>query len=172
MTIINFLQGLLSPVIAIGAVYIAFQQYYINKRRLNLDLYDKRFSIYVIIKKFLMTLMEKGGTSHNELVDFDLETKSAKFIFEDDINKKITDIIKKAEESNQIREKLEPYYSGGKLKDDESYKVLSSKKLELFDWFLNERQNLENSFLKYLNFKNISPKPRWSLSIFKSKQKQ
>jgi hypothetical protein len=166
MAIIKILQGLLSPIIAIIAVYIAIQQYYINKRKLNLDLYDKRFAIYVILKKFLMTLMEHGGASHNEMVDFDLETKCAKFIFEEDINLKIKEIINKTEESNKIKERIEPYHSGSKLKDDDNYKVLWSMYSELNQWFSNERQNLEDSFLKYLNFKNISPKTRWSLSIF------
>ncbi len=44
--LIDVFSALLTPVIAAIAVYVAYQQWQTNRRRLQLDLYDRRLRIY------------------------------------------------------------------------------------------------------------------------------
>jgi len=44
---------------AMFLAYIAYQQMAINKRKLNLDLYNKRFAIYADTLRFYQELIEK-----------------------------------------------------------------------------------------------------------------
>jgi hypothetical protein len=159
MHVIKILQGLLTPLIAIITVYIAWQQYYINKRKLNFDLYEKRLAIYIVIKEFLIVVQQKKVT-RDELLDFVLEMKKAKFLFEEDINDRIEDIIKKTRESINIYEELEPFENGPETQNEES-RSLKSRNGKLRSEFNDLRQNLEDYFLRYLDFKNISTKPKW-----------
>ena len=52
---IKIFSGLLTPVIAIVAVYIAWQQWQTNRQKLILDRYDRRLRIYEEVRKILET---------------------------------------------------------------------------------------------------------------------
>ena len=59
--------------------YIAYQQMRINKEKLKLDLYNKRFEIYSITLKFYQELMSEGlekGT-HRKFIE---AKESSKFL--------------------------------------------------------------------------------------------
>src|SRR4030042_5371894 len=94
MNMFQILTGLLTPIIACIALYIAWQQHVTAKRKLRLELYEKRYRIYVIIKKYLSS----GGNSNDDLKrwsDFDSDTNEAKFLFSNDIKNYIEDIKKR-----------------------------------------------------------------------------
>jgi hypothetical protein len=50
--IIRILHALLTPVIAIVAIYIAWQQWQTNVQKLNLARYDRRLRVYEEVKKY------------------------------------------------------------------------------------------------------------------------
>lgn len=56
--IIKLSSGLLTPIIAIVATYIAYQQWKTNKQKLVLDRYDRRLRIYGKLKIYLVSLRE------------------------------------------------------------------------------------------------------------------
>src|SRR5690242_8582931 len=91
-----FTQGLLTPLIALIAVYIAYQQYKVNQRKLNLDLYEKRFRIYKVLKELLGRMMTQGKIEMKDLADIDYDIKDSIFLFEDDISKYIEEVKKKS----------------------------------------------------------------------------
>ena len=51
-TVVDVLSALLTPTIAVIATYVAYQQWRVNKTRLDLDLYDRRLAIYKAVDAF------------------------------------------------------------------------------------------------------------------------
>jgi hypothetical protein len=68
--ILSLFSGLLTPIIAIIAVYIAWQQYKTHQRRLHLEKYDRSLALYAEIKKILSLIMRDADVSTEELVRF------------------------------------------------------------------------------------------------------
>lgn len=145
------LKGLLTPLIASIAAYIAFQQYYLSKRKLNLDIYEKRYKVYFEIKIFIEKCIIYGKITQDERVDFLIKTNEKYFLFDSDIIVYIDELYKKAVDI----EYNEPNYKGLPVSNDELKKGLA-KKSELHNWFINERNNLESKFTKYLDFRKLN----------------
>ena len=53
--------------IAVFAAYTAFQQYQVSKNKLKLDLFEKRFSVFVGTRMFLSLILQKGTTTIEDL---------------------------------------------------------------------------------------------------------
>ena len=56
-SVADWLMALLTPVIAAIAVYIAYQQSRTNRRRLDLDLYDRRLGIYQATVEYISAVL-------------------------------------------------------------------------------------------------------------------
>ncbi len=61
--IIQLLSFCLTPLIAIIAVYIAYQQYNTNRQKLRLDLYDKRFKVFLGLQSLLIHILQTADVS-------------------------------------------------------------------------------------------------------------
>jgi len=55
--------ALLTPLIALIAIYIAFQQHGINKLRLRHELYERRIAVYEAVQKHLSKISGAGQIS-------------------------------------------------------------------------------------------------------------
>ncbi len=67
-------------ILSIFLAYIAFQQMATNRNKLRLDLYTKRFEVYLSVLKFYQELIENGSSKETHL-DFIAKKESAKFLF-------------------------------------------------------------------------------------------
>ncbi len=178
MSFLNILSGLLTPLIAIIAVYIAYQQYQSNKKqgelklkldsenselerkrlsieeyKLKLDLYNKRFRIFEETKKILHKIVQEAHIEPIELRDFRFSTNESKFLFDNEITLFLEELKTKAFKLNHAEENLKnlnqyPVETGKRETE-------ISKDSELTSWFNSEYENIEYRFDKYLNFKNL-----------------
>src|SRR6187401_3112610 len=80
-TWIVVLQGLLTPVIATVVAYIAYQQYQINRRKLVLDLYDRRVKVYQSTIEFITSVCREGKPRLPDYGDLHQGTAEAVFLF-------------------------------------------------------------------------------------------
>ena len=62
MTTVQIMQALLTPLIAIIATYIAYQQWNTNKLKLKLDRYERRLRVY----QKIVELVSKFDFASNE----------------------------------------------------------------------------------------------------------
>lgn len=148
---LDILKGLLTPLIAAIAAYIAYQQYFLNKRKLNLDLYEKRYKIYFEIKIFIERCIAYGKITQEERRDFLVKTNEKYFLFDSDIIEYIDELDKKAVDLEYAK----PNYRGWPA-GTEKFKKGKQEERELFDWFRNERDKLEAKFIKYLDFRKLN----------------
>lgn len=60
-------KGLLTPVIAIVAVYVAWQQWKLNKRRMKLELYERRKAVYEELRNLFCIISRDATVSMGDL---------------------------------------------------------------------------------------------------------
>ncbi len=153
MEIINILSGLLTPMIAILAVYIAYQQYLNGKKKLKLELYEKRYFIFKGTKKILLQINLDAKIEITELGKFKNISNESKFLFNKDITDYFSELSENAMKLSHLTEDL------NKIKIYPVHSVERNKEVEnrhkLITWFTNEYENIEYRFEKYLNFKNL-----------------
>lgn len=137
------------PLIAIITVYIAYQQYHINKQKLKLDLYEKRYRIFKETKKLLHKINQDGAIDTIELRDFGFNTNDKVFLFNEDIVEFIEEIKRKAIDISFNKDEIE------KAPDLVVRNLLREEKHTLTRWFTSEYINIESRFLIYLDFKNL-----------------
>jgi len=143
--VINILNALLIPLIAIIAAYIAYQQYSINRKKVKLDLYEKRYNIYKTTKKILFTVTQDGKIELKELKNSIIGIKNeSKFLF----NKEVVQFIKNLQENSIKLNNL----NNERIKTTEQ----QNKANELTNWFTDNYINLEDLYNPYLSFKNIT----------------
>ena len=103
--IVWYLQGLLTPAIAVTAVYIAYQQFRANKQKLKLDLFDRRYRIFEEVRTVL-GLMYTSGMKDVDLLKFVTETADAEFLFGPEIKEYCEEIYQRVQRLSSARQQL------------------------------------------------------------------
>ena len=137
-----------STVIAGIAVYIAYQQYNMNKNHFRLALFDKRFKVYEGVMKFLAQIFHGGKVKESDYQDFRWNTKDIVLLFGDEMKDYIQEIGKNALELQAINEG----FNTGLLVGDE-FKENRRKHLELITWFTEQHSIAVDKFREYMQFK-------------------
>ena len=153
----SILSSLLTPIIALIAVYIAYQQFVINKRtyeissrKLKLDLYNKRFRVFNETKQVLLKIVQDAKIDLIELRNFIFSVNESAFLFEKEITDYLELIRKNAIEYNHALDDIEKHPIGS----DEKLRIIESNR-KLADWFLSVYQSIESRFQKYLDFRDL-----------------
>jgi len=148
--IIELFSALLTPTLAVVAVYIAYHQFKINRYKARVDLYEKRFHMYQKALD-LIQRMSNGNESPDEIVlEFKKSTAGAYFLFGEEVGKYFNTLCEKAIEYQLIEEQLRklPYSEEEQLskRDD---------KLKIKKWFFSQFEESRSYFIKYLKFDEI-----------------
>jgi hypothetical protein len=145
---LDVFQSLLTPLIAIVTVYIAWQQWQTNRKKLYIDLYDRRLRIYTEVKNFLRAITGDSIIDTNELLIFYSSVSEADFLFGPEISKYINEIYKHAVDlrrwNSEYRDFAQPIPEGYDHK-----KVCDGIDSELM-WLSNQFEPTKEKFGKYL----------------------
>jgi len=144
---IEILSALLTPTIAILGIYIAYQQWRTNRNRLKLELFNKRYEIFTNIKKFIANILSSGLVAQGADIQFLKDTKSVAFLFDDNIANLTNEMYKMANKLHAL-EKTQKVGIGEKLEKN------LDKQDEIKDWFLQQLNNIDNVFKKYLKIEH------------------
>jgi hypothetical protein len=87
-------KAVLTPLIAVVAVYIAWQQWKTNQQKLVLDRYDRRLRVYEEVRKILSIILRDGKANTDDLLRFRTSVSEADFLFGPEIPKYIDEIYK------------------------------------------------------------------------------
>ena len=79
------MSALLTPVIAVIAIVIAYRQWRLGQNKLKLDLFDRRFSVYQAAAALISSVMTSGKAADAETYKFLLATKEAKWLLSSEI---------------------------------------------------------------------------------------
>lgn len=147
-----FFQRLLYSFLGLAVALIAYQQYLINKRKLRLDLFEKRYVVFLEFKKLLLEIARNEEVSIFYIQGIDFIISQGKFLFQNEINEYYDEICKLNAELSQIRFKLK---FENRPENDTEVKNLLDQKEQRLEWFRFELLNIEKRFEKYLSFGKV-----------------
>lgn len=142
---IEVLSGLLTPLIAVLAAYIAWQQWRTNHLRLKHELFDRRYALFEKITSFIAEILVQGKVPANAETRFLRETKTAIFLFGKEIQEFIEEIYRKGADLHALEAMLE------NLQGDERVRN-AAKQREIKDWFSTQLNGCAARFSRFLSF--------------------
>jgi len=147
--IIEISKGLLTPLIAIVATYIAWQQWRTNRQKLNLERYDRRLRVYEEVRKILSIILRDANASTDDLLKFRTYVSEADFLFGSEIPEYINEIYKHGlnlwKWNQQYRD-----YTQEKPEGYDHNKVVEEMHNEL-TWLTEQFEPAKEMFKKYLD---------------------
>lgn len=139
---IDISSALLTPVIAIIAVYIAYRQHKMDKIKLRHELYERQLDFYKAVMRFIV-LAKISPITDQEMSLINPVTMEAEFYFGKDVSSHIANIQIKAI-TKRARERDKSKGSGAELE------TLDQEIKEIEKWFGDQLMLTHNKFKKYL----------------------
>ncbi len=141
--------GFLTPLIALLAAYIAWQQYRVNRHSLRLDLYEKRFRVYAALRMLISAALANAAVTNAESQQFLVDTKEAEFLFKPKVGQYLTDVYRRANELHSLSTRL----AGNELPVGVKRDELVTREREVLDWFGQQPAAAAKLFAPYLDFR-------------------
>jgi hypothetical protein len=133
--------------IGIAAWFLSCQQFRISKSKLKFDLYEKRLSLFHVVRDFASTVALGGEWESGQLYRNTIERY---FLFEKDVCDYIDEMYEKAKLLERTKLDLDPLGF-----DDEEKRELSNKLVELKTWFFDQSDTMLQVFSNDLSIKTL-----------------
>jgi hypothetical protein len=95
-SVMSVLKGLMTPLIGVIALYIAWQQWKGNELKLKMERYERRLRIYEEVVKLLKTVCRDFAPEWHGILNFIGVTAEAEFLFGPEIPLYINEIFTRA----------------------------------------------------------------------------
>lgn len=141
---------LLLAIIAGCGVWIAAQQMLIARQKLNHDLFERRFAVYVAAQNYFVACLNRQGGTNEDTSAFYEATRAAPFLFDKDINDFLSEFMKQSIEMQIF----------GKYRDQPTvpdYQNFLDTYHKAQSWIGGEYGKLTTRFQGSLNLSNITP---------------
>ena len=137
--------GLFATLIALIGAWIAYNQWRTNHDKLMLDLFDRRFEIYVAILRFLSGILQEGQTDYEKAMAILPYAQRSRFLFGPEVEEYIKEeIYKPAIKMTGLRKSFQALEVG------EERTRLVMQEADLSKYFTDEIVKLSNRFDPYL----------------------
>lgn len=143
---IQILQAFLTPVIAIIAAGIAWQQYQTNQSSFRNQVYERRLKVFNLFMSYLTDIIREGKTSYERVSQFYAEAIEAEFLFNDDVTDKLEELRKKGFELIDLQEQLYPSDGSNGLPVGEGRSTVAKERGDLFKWFTEQIKETKDLF--------------------------
>jgi hypothetical protein len=145
---LQILQALLTPVIAGIAVYIAWQQWKVNERKLALDQYERRLRIYQGVISILTLVLRDFKPEFSDLQKFRVATAEADFLFEPEVPAYLDEIVSRGLELWSAHADYRDFTQQPPPGYDHQKVVNAIHEQEV--WFTSQHEAAKQKFKKYL----------------------
>ncbi len=143
--ILEVSKGLLTPLIAMVAVYIAWQQWRTNQLKVTLDRYDRRFRVYEEVVNFLTIIRRNATIGVEDIIKFQDATSQTVFLFGSDVCTYIDEIHERGVNLHRWSEEID-----GNANNAERKNTIAKKASEL-RWLSSQFDPAKEKFKKYLD---------------------
>lgn len=144
MDIINYLSASLAPLLGIVTAVILILQYYLQRLRWRLELYDKRYPVYRSTIEFIGFIVQRADVANEELNKFLRNSKDNEFLFGKEIQKYLDEIYSNASNFETNKRILE-----GKPEEETRLKLIEDDS-KLLKWFMEQFEICKKNFGEYL----------------------
>jgi hypothetical protein len=143
----TILPSILLALIALIGAWIALQQMLIARAKLNIDLFDRRFAVYIATRKYIVTMLQHTGGTQEDAVACWAVASSAPFLFGGEITAFIEEVSKRG------------MGMGARVGDNPIYesKEHVAEYNDHFMWFAKNFDLLEGIFQRDMNLFKLSP---------------
>ncbi len=135
--LIDFFIALMPIALAIFGSYIAIQQYRTNRKKLKIELFEKRFAVFDSINKFIGAVVRTQTVDQQQINDFLAGTRGAEFLFSESIKKYVTEIWEKSVDLDVWAK-------------DENRSTNASNRAEHMKWFVKQLREIDNRFITFM----------------------
>lgn len=139
---------IITVILSVLTLTLLYRQYYLQRYRVKMDLFDKRFKVYSHVVKFIHTGI--GGVTDLDVVKkFESDVPEYEFIFDKDgeIVKYINDILDKGLEFSHLRDEIKELNHSDCFTERDQFILKKRPYVELFD---HEFNMVKYRFSKYL----------------------
>lgn len=133
----DFFTALIPIVLSVLGIYIAVQQYRTNRKKLKLELFEKRYVVFDVVIKFIGEVVRTQSFDHQAQINFIEGTRGAEFLFDVDIKLYIDEIWDRAVN-------LEGWAG------DEHTSTHAAERNENMKWFFGQLREVDQRFKKYM----------------------
>jgi hypothetical protein len=134
-------------VLVASVAWIAFMQIRIATAQHRLDLYDKRFKVFVAAGTYLRRLQNEGKVSEANLKEYNLGVAGATFLFENDVNVYLDALRRRSLSLNALSKQLTSMDPDADGRDEVIDKINA-----WMDDFESEYSRLVSTFTPYLKY--------------------
>jgi hypothetical protein len=146
---IKIFTAMLTPILGIIAVYIAWQQWRTSDLKRRHDLYERRLAIYLAVMEFLACIMRKTRATDAEMISFLQKTRESYFLFGPEIAEYLDKIYKRAVELEYHNTMLNNPASS--LPVGEERTRLAHEKSEAMKWCTAQFEITREKFAEYMS---------------------
>jgi hypothetical protein len=136
--------------LSLTVVIIAALQWRVADNKLRLDLFDRRYKVYDATRNFVAVIIREATFTDSQLIDFNIGTSDAKFLFGPDVDAYLAEIRKRAVHMRTTRQLLERPQAS----DDELSRHTRAEYDDLL-WLCEQITAMTKTFAPYLGFANI-----------------
>lgn len=147
--IVEISKALLTPIIAVVATYIAWQQWRTNRQKLLLDRYDRRLRVYEEVRQILSLILRDVKASYDDLLKFRTSVSEADFLFGPEITNYVDEIYQRGVKL-QYWSKEYKDSSQDKPEGYDHQKIVDAMHTEL-TWLTEQFEPAKQKFRKYLD---------------------
>jgi hypothetical protein len=147
----NCLGNFLTPLIAIIAAWIAYQQFQTNQLKLKFDMFDKRLKVYQALMDFIGFVINYPDMKIEEVKKFDVARSESVFLFGKDIREYLQSIRDQAAALTILNSQIQELASNERI-PERTQSV--NEKLEKIDWFYKQIEVAQGKFSRYLTFES------------------
>lgn len=100
--VIKLIPTIITSIVAIAAVTIAYFQYRTNQLKLRHDLFEKRLTVYKATHKFIHLIIANAWPTKSDIYEFVENTRLSKFLFKKEISEYLAHLRDKGNELIRI----------------------------------------------------------------------
>ncbi|WOJ90619.1 hypothetical protein RZS28_04820 [Methylocapsa polymorpha] len=121
-----------------------------SREKLRLDLFEKRYAVYVAARNFIDILNRDANLyDDTDLVEFEIWTGDAWFLFKHEVVDYLLDLKKRSIKIQLLEKEYQTHLQLGQLPPNETYQ---NNKLALLKSFSDDIPKLKEYFQPYLGF--------------------
>jgi hypothetical protein len=140
-----YLSALLTPVVAVIVAFIAYRQWRLAQNKLKLDLFDKRFIVYLAARDLLASIMTSGQAKNDEVFKYMAATREAKWLLSPTVAEYLDKkLYHKAIDLQRLDVEIDGL-QGGEVRTKKVYEASDIKK-----WFMDQYNVLDEQFAPFL----------------------
>jgi hypothetical protein len=144
---IDWFQALLTPLIVIAVVGVAFAQWWTARNRFRLDLFDRRWAVYIAVRDAIGEMFTHSDISREAQMRFLTGIRGAAWLFDQHIDKYLREEVWKRiahlEGANAV------YKAQGRVPEQE-WQAAAAKRTEILKWVTDQYEEVDKMFGKFL----------------------